>query len=160
MQIIDKKKEKESEDSYKMKYPETYRLELVRSKLQILYKTDFDEEYLLNNLIRLNLKQEGKKIGFSITYIIPSEFGNIRTEYEIGDSNKLYSEKRFNKGYFYLAKCVDKFFTVLDSGIDAVVNVAGPAAEEVKNYVTFINKLDTATEIVIESLPSIVKNFY
>ena len=151
----------EEEGSYKIKYEENFRMELVRSrKISILYNTEIDADYILKNMVRLNIKQHKNKIGFSISFFIPSEFGNIRSEYEVGNRNKLYSQTFFERGFRKLGKPLDKFFDILDSGIDSIVSVYGPGTDEVRNYIHFVGLLDRVVYDIIKSIPNIISNFY
>lgn len=152
--------DKEAEVYY-IEYPENYRAELVRSKLKVIDKT-YTEEYISENLVRLHIKYDDnpRVVGYCFVYQIPSEFGNIDTEYMVGDIDKFYKERQLEKSYKRLSNDLDDFFDVLDEGIDSVVKVYGPGTKEVMNYVDFLNKLDSVTATIIHDLPSILSNFY
>lgn len=152
---------KEAEDVYTIKHPENYRAELVRSKLKITDKI-YTKEFISENLIKVkvNYTDERKVASYCIVYQIPSEFGNIDTEYLVGDLDKLYKEYQLPRSYRALRCDLDILFDVLDEGKDSVVKIFGPGSKELRNYVDFIDKLEVVTATILHDLPSILKNFY
>lgn len=152
---------KEAEEVYTIKHPENYRAELIRSKLKIIDKI-YTKEFISENLIKLqiNYSDDRKVASYCIVYQIPSEFGNIDTEYLVGNLDKLYKEYQLPRSYRVLKSELDELFDVLDEGKDSVVKVFGPGSKELRNYADFVSKLDEVTAMIVHDLPSILKNFY
>ena len=146
------------EEAYRIKYTENYRLELIRSQLKIL-ENNYDIEYISKNLIHVDVKMNKRLglLGFSIILTIPSQFGNIKTEYEIGNSSKMVPKGLLARRFKSLERPLNKLFKTLDTGILNIIEIYGEGSDEVNNYINFVNNLDQGIHKLIEKIPDILK---
>lgn len=146
------------EEAYRIKYTENYRLELIRSQLKIL-ENNYDIEYISKELIHVDIKMNKRLglLGFSIILTIPSQFGNIKTEYEIGNSSKMVPKGLLVRRFKSLEKPLNKLFKTLDTGILNIIEIYGEGSNEVNNYINFVNNLDQGIQRLIEKIPDICK---
>ena len=146
------------EEAYRIKYTENYRLELIRSQLKIL-ENNYDIEYISKNLIHVDVKMNKRLglLGFSIILTIPSQFGNIKTEYEIGNSSKMVPKGLLARRFKSLERPLNKLSKTLDTGILNIIEIYGEGSDEVNNYINFVNNLDQGIHKLIEKIPDILK---
>lgn len=146
------------EEAYRIKYSENYRLELIRSQLKIL-ENNYDIEYISKELIHVDVKMNKRLglLGFSIILTIPSQFGNIKTEYEIGNSSKMVPGVLLTRRFKSLERPLNKLFKTLDTGILNIIEIYGEGSQEVNNYISFVNALDQGIQKLIEKIPDICK---
>ena len=146
------------EEAYRIKYTENYRLELIRSQLKIL-ENNYDIEYISKELIHVDIKMNKRLglLGFSIILTIPSQFGNIKTEYQIGNSSKMVPKGLLARRFKSLERPLNKLFKTLDTGILNIIEIYGEGSVEVNNYINFVNNLDQGIHKLIEKIPDILK---
>lgn len=146
------------EEAYRIKYSENYRLELIRSQLKIL-ENNYDIEYISKELIHVDIKMNKRLglLGFSIILTIPSQFGNIKTEYQIGNSSKMVPKGLLTRRFKSLERPLNKLFKTLDTGILNIIEIYGEGSVEVNNYINFVNNLDQGIHKLIEKIPDILK---
>lgn len=154
------KSNKEKEDAYLIKYEENFLIEITKSRLNILTNNKYDKENLLKDVVMLNINKVNNKIGFSVSFFVPSKYGNICSEYEVGNKDKVYIKSNFVKGYNRLAKKMDKFFDFLYDGERSTEKVFGKGSKEVSNYKYFVDTLESCVTGIMEILPEVVINYY
>lgn len=154
------KSNKEKEDAYLIKHEENFLIEITKSRLNILTNNKYNKEDLLKEVVMLNINKINNKIGFSISFFVPSKYGNMRSEYEVGNKDRVYFKKHFIKGYNRLAKKLDRFFDYLYDGEKSTEKVFGKGSKEVSNYKYFIDTLESCVTGIMEILPEVVINYY